>query len=59
LIQNQGLPNLKGKHKAMSVTEVFGDVAGILAQMDPEKVLALEAPASLNQRVEALVAQKK
>ncbi len=43
----------------MSVVEVFGDIAGILAQMAPDKVVALRAPQSLGERVETLVEQKK
>ena len=43
----------------MSVVEVYRDIAGILAQMAPEKVVALRAPQSLGERVETLVEQKK
>ncbi len=43
----------------MTVTEVFDDVAGLLAQMDPAKIVALKAPKMMSKRVEILVAKKK
>lgn len=43
----------------MSVIEAFGDIAGILAQMAPEKVAVMKAPTNLDERVKVLVAQKK
>jgi hypothetical protein len=59
LTHNQGLRTLKIKLKPMTVTEVFGDIAGSLAQMAPEKVVALKAPPYLSERVEALTERKK
>ncbi len=43
----------------MAVTEVFDDVAGMLAQMDPAKIVALKAPKTMAKRVEVLVDKKK
>lgn len=43
----------------MSVTEAFGDVANIVAQMAPEKIAALKAPKSMSDRVEYLIHLKK
>ena len=43
----------------MTVTEVFDDVAGLLAQMDPAKIVAMKAPKSMAKRVEFLVDKKK
>ena len=43
----------------MSVAEAFGDVASSIAQMDPDKISALKAPASMSIRVEELVNRKK
>lgn len=44
---------------AMSVAEAFGDVAGSLAQLAPDKVIALKAPQRMSERVEELVGRKK
>lgn len=43
----------------MSVAEAFGDVAGSLAQLAPEKILSLKAPQSMSARVEELINRKK
>ncbi|MBK9015844.1 MAG: hypothetical protein IPM82_18270 [Saprospiraceae bacterium] len=43
----------------MTVTEVFDDVAGLLAQMDPAKIVALKAPKMMAKRVEVLIGKKK
>lgn len=43
----------------MSVVEAFGDIAGILAQMAPEKVVAMRAPQDLSERVQVLTEKKK
>ena len=43
----------------MTVTEVFDDVAGLLAQIDPAKIVALKAPKMMAKRVEVLVDKKK
>ncbi|WP_028526271.1 hypothetical protein [Runella limosa] len=43
----------------MSVVEVFGNVAQLIAQMAPEKVAHLKAPAQLSEEVERLVKLKK
>lgn len=43
----------------MSVSEAFGEVAGLIAQMAPEKVIALKASPQMAGRVEDLVQRKK
>jgi hypothetical protein len=43
----------------MNVAEAFGDVAGAIAQMNPEKIVALKAPKAMSERVEQLVYRKK
>lgn len=43
----------------MNVSEAFGEVAGLIAQMAPEKVIALKASPQLSERVEDLVQRKK
>jgi hypothetical protein len=43
----------------MNVAEAFGDVAGVIAQMNPEKIIALKAPKAMSERVEQLVYRKK
>ncbi|WP_428665630.1 hypothetical protein [Runella sp.] len=43
----------------MSVTEAFGDVASLIAQMNPEKVVALKASKQMSEQVEKLVVLKK
>lgn len=43
----------------MTVIEAFGDVAGMIAQMNPEKVVALKASKQMSEQVEKLVVLKK
>lgn len=43
----------------MSVTEAFGDVASMIEQMNPEKVVALKASKQMSEQVEKLVILKK
>ena len=43
----------------MSVSEAFGDVASLIAQMAPEKIIKLKASKSMSERVENLVYLKK
>jgi hypothetical protein len=43
----------------MNVIEAFGDVAGLLAQMAPEKIILLKAPKKMSDEVERLVSLKK
>lgn len=43
----------------MSVSEAFGDVASMIAQMNPEKIVKLKASKVMSERVENLVLQKK
>ena len=43
----------------MTVTEAFGDVADIIARMDPTKIVGLKASKQMSDRVEYLVYRKK
>lgn len=43
----------------MTVTEAFGDVADILARLNPAQILKLHAPPAMSERVEELVDKKK
>lgn len=43
----------------MTVNQAFGDVADMLARMNPAKILELHAPDELSERVEELVEKKK
>lgn len=43
----------------MTVTEAFGDIANVIAQMNPSKIIGLKAPKSMSDRVEFLVNRKK
>ena len=43
----------------MTITEAFGDVADIIAQMNPNKIIELKASKSMSDRVEELVSKKK
>lgn len=43
----------------MSVTEAFGDIASLIAQMAPEKVINLKASSAMSAQVEALISKKK
>jgi hypothetical protein len=43
----------------MTVTEAFGDVADIIARMNPTKIIGLKASKQMSDRVEYLVNRKK
>ncbi len=43
----------------MTVSEAFGDVADILAQLSPEKIIGLKASTKMSERVELLTNFKK
>jgi hypothetical protein len=43
----------------MTVAEAFGDVAEIIARLDPVTIAALKAPKAMNDRVSELVHKKK
>ena len=43
----------------MSVSEAFGDVANLIAQMAPEKIIALKASPQMSDEVVRLVTLKK
>lgn len=43
----------------MTVTEAFGDVANLIAQMAPDKIVAMKAPKNMSDEVERLVNFKK
>lgn len=43
----------------MTVSEAFGDVADILAQLSPEKIVGLKASHKMSERVELLTNFKK
>jgi hypothetical protein len=43
----------------MTVVEAFGELAGVLAEMDPVKIVELKAPPGMSARVEELVYKKK
>ncbi len=43
----------------MIVTEVFNDIAGIIAHLNPAQIVGLKAPQQMSNRVEALVIKKK
>ena len=43
----------------MTVVEAFGDVAGMLAQMAPEKIVTLKASTKMSEEVERLVTLRK
>lgn len=43
----------------MTVSEAFGDVANIIAQMAPDKIVAMKAPKKMSDEVERLVNFKK
>lgn len=43
----------------MNVAETFGDVASMLAQRAPEKIVTLKAPKKMSAEVERLVTLKK
>lgn len=43
----------------MTVAEVFGDLAEVLARMDPAKIIALKPSKGMAERVEELIDKKK
>ncbi len=43
----------------MTVKEAFDDVAEVLANMNPAKILEMRAPDNMSERVEELVEKKK
>ncbi len=43
----------------MNIVEAFGDVADIIAQMNPQTIIGLKAPKQMSERVEYLVSKKK
>jgi hypothetical protein len=43
----------------MSITEVFSDIAEVIARMNPQEVVGLKAPQLISDRVEQLINKKK
>ena len=43
----------------MHITEIFNDVADVIAHLAPEQVVKLKAPLKMSQRVEILVNKRK
>jgi hypothetical protein len=43
----------------MTVTEAFGDIADIVAQLNPTQIVAMKASNKMSERVEELVNKKK
>ncbi len=43
----------------MSITEVFSDIAEVIARMNPQEVVGLKAPQLMSDRVEQLINKKK
>lgn len=43
----------------MTIKEAFGDIANIIAQMNPDKIVGLKASKPMSDRVEYLVYKKK
>ena len=43
----------------MIISEVFGDIAEVIAQMNPQQIIDLKAPKGISERVEELVSRKK
>ena len=43
----------------MSITEVFSDIAEVIARMNPHEVVGLKAPQLMSDRVEQLINKKK
>ena len=43
----------------MSITEVFSDIAEVIARMNPHEVVGLKAPQLMSDRVEQLIKKKK
>jgi hypothetical protein len=43
----------------MVISEVFGDIAEVIAQLNPQQIVNLKAPKGISERVSELIAQKK
>lgn len=43
----------------MTIVEIFGDIAEVLAKMNPEKIIDLSPPKSMVVKVEELIYKKK
>jgi hypothetical protein len=43
----------------MVISEVFGDIAEVIAQLNPQQIINLKAPKGISERVEELVSRKK
>jgi hypothetical protein len=43
----------------MVISEVFGDIATSIAQLNPQQVVNLKAPSNISERVSELVFKKK
>jgi hypothetical protein len=43
----------------MVISEVFGDIAETIAQLNPQQIISLKAPKGISERVEELVSRKK
>lgn len=43
----------------MTVSEAFGDVANVIAQMAPDKIVSLKASKQMSDEVERLIVLKK
>lgn len=43
----------------MTIVDAFGDVADVLAKMNPDMVAALKAPTAMGERVAGLIQKKK
>ena len=43
----------------MVISEVFGDIAEVIARLNPQQIVNLKAPKGISERVSELVTQKK
>ena len=43
----------------MVISEIFGDIAEMIAQMNPQQIIDLKAPKGISERVEELVSRRK
>ena len=43
----------------MIISEVFGDIAEVIARLNPQQIVNLKAPKGISERVEELVSRKK
>ena len=43
----------------MIISEVFGDIAEVIARLNPQQIINLKAPKGISERVEELVSRKK